>query len=463
MSKIALLLVLLVVLRSVEVEVYAASVVKYLPGFRGRPLPFHLETGYIGVGESENVQLFYYFVKSERNPKEDPLLIWLTGGPGCSSWSGFAYEIGPINYKIEPYNGSLPTLVLNPYSWSKISNIIFVDSPVKAGFSYSKTSLAYQIGDFIQVDHLVEFFKKWLVNHREFKSNSLFVVGDSYSGKIVPLLTQQISNGIVEGTLRPIDLKGYILGNPVTDPSSDNYRIPFARGMSLISYELYKSLEKSCGGEYRDIDPSNSKCLKAFQTYEECTSGIFMKQILEPNCNKSFTKPQNNNKIRSERRRWLHSDTPIPEFGCREYDYLLASYWANDNSVRQALHIHKASIGEWNRCNAYIRNHYTYDVYSAVMYHQNLSIRGYRSLIYSGDHDMVIPSMSTEAWIRSLNYSIVQDWRPWIVEGEVAGYTMSYSNKMTYATVKGAGHTAPQYKPKECFSMFERWINYETL
>ena len=53
---------------------------------------------YVGVGESEDVELFYYFVKSESNPKEDPLVLWLTGGPGCSSFSAFAYEIGKLNF-----------------------------------------------------------------------------------------------------------------------------------------------------------------------------------------------------------------------------------------------------------------------------------------------------------------------------------------------------------------------------
>jgi carboxypeptidase C (cathepsin A) len=42
------------------------------------------------------VQLFYYFIKSERNPKEDPLLLWLTGGPGCSAISGLLYQNGEI-------------------------------------------------------------------------------------------------------------------------------------------------------------------------------------------------------------------------------------------------------------------------------------------------------------------------------------------------------------------------------
>uniref|UniRef100_A0A3N7FHC6 Uncharacterized protein n=2 Tax=Populus trichocarpa TaxID=3694 RepID=A0A3N7FHC6_POPTR len=68
------------------------SIIKSLPGFDGN-LPFVLETGYIGVGELEAVQLFYYFIESERSPKDDPLVLWLTGGPGCSALSGIIYEI----------------------------------------------------------------------------------------------------------------------------------------------------------------------------------------------------------------------------------------------------------------------------------------------------------------------------------------------------------------------------------
>ncbi|KAM0837953.1 hypothetical protein ACQ4PT_061299 [Festuca glaucescens] len=71
----------------------ASAVVTHLPGFDG-PLPFYLETGYVEVEEATGTELFYYFVESERSPSTDPLLIWLTGGPRCSGFSGLAFEVG---------------------------------------------------------------------------------------------------------------------------------------------------------------------------------------------------------------------------------------------------------------------------------------------------------------------------------------------------------------------------------
>ncbi|KAI7733311.1 hypothetical protein M8C21_008516, partial [Ambrosia artemisiifolia] len=69
------------------------SIVKRLPGFRG-DLPFTFETGYVGIGAKNEIQFFYYFVESQRNPAHDPLLLYLTGGPGTSGLFPFLNQIG---------------------------------------------------------------------------------------------------------------------------------------------------------------------------------------------------------------------------------------------------------------------------------------------------------------------------------------------------------------------------------
>lgn len=50
---------------------------------------------YVSIdGSPGKKNLFYYFVISERNPSKYPVVLWLNGGPGCSSFDGFIYEHG---------------------------------------------------------------------------------------------------------------------------------------------------------------------------------------------------------------------------------------------------------------------------------------------------------------------------------------------------------------------------------
>ncbi|KAL4616429.1 hypothetical protein ACB092_07G198700 [Castanea dentata] len=447
--------------------VESQSIIETLPGYSGS-LPFKLETGYIGVGDLDDVQLFYYFIESERSPKDDPLLLWLTAGPGCSSFSGLVYEIGPLSFDFDNSSRDSPTFKLNPFSWTKVANIIFVDVPVGTGFSYARNWEGYSITDTISAAQTYSFLRKWLLAHPAFHKNQLYVAGDSYSGILVPIIVQKISDGNEAGVKPAMNLQGYVLGNPATTPHDDyNSRIPFAYMKALISQEQFESTKTNCKGEYINVDPNNTLCVNDLHTVTDCIQKIYSSHILEPTCSLTSPKPVGSKldaSLLGEDAIHLLSLTQVPEPWCRSYNYILSYIWANKETVQRALHIREGTIRKWVRCNTSLS--YTDDVFSTLEYHQNFIKKGYRILIYSGDHDMVIPHISTYAWIESLNLTIATDWEPWFVDGQIAGYTMlSYykESQLTYATVKGAGHTAPEYKPKECFAMVNRWFAHYPL
>lgn len=65
-----------------------------------------------------------------------------------------------------------------------------------------------------------------------------------------------------------------------------------------------------------------------------------------------------------------------------------------------------------------------------------------------------------------LNFLVVNAWRPWFVDDQVAGYTKKYSYhdyNLTFATVKGGAHTVPDNKPKESLSMLTKWLVDDAL
>nr|GMD36508.1 serine carboxypeptidase-like 17 [Ipomoea batatas] len=450
-----------------HVEAAAGSPVKFLPGFDG-PLPFHLETGYMGVGKNEEVQLFYYFIKSDSNPEEDPLILWITGGPGCSPLRAIIQEIGPLLIEPVEYNGSLPRLLPFPYSWTKVASFIFLDLPVGTGFSYATTSNGAQSDNLLTGNNAYEFLRKWLADYPEFISNPFYVGGDSYSGITVPIVTEMISNDNEIGIKPFIQLKGYIVGNGLTFPDEGNYRIPFAHRMALISDELYESLKTNCKGEYLDTDLTNLLCQQDLQTYNQLIEGIYPNNILEPICLSDDSSTSSSLIMLNGQRRFLYEKHQklknpdlLPGLKCRDDWNKLSEYWANDYRAREALHVRKGTKGEWEHCTSNLP--FARIINNTIPYHERLSKKGYRSLVYSGDHDMLITYLSTQAWIKLLNYTIVDDWRPWMVEGQVAGYTRAYANRMTFATVKGGGHTAPEFRPSECQAMFERWISNKNL
>ncbi|CAN8270566.1 unnamed protein product [Cochlearia groenlandica] len=483
-----------------------SALITNLPGFNGR-FPSKHYAGYVKIGKEGKKNLWYYFVESERNATADPVVLWLNGGPGCSSMDGFVYEHGPFNF--EPKSTKSPHLHLNPYSWSKVSNIIYLDSPVGVGYSYSTDKSDYQTNDTMTASDSHQFLIEWFKMYPEFQSNQFFVSGESYAGIYVPTLASQIVKGnrkvmrhnkskkISKKTKKVtepvINFKGYLVGNGVTDEKFDgNALVPFAHGMGLISNELFKETKMACKEIYYDNNPDQSKtCAEKLKKVSDGVQLLNIYNILEP-CyhDKSLSASDigslpsslldlgNTERLMPVRKRmygrawpfgavvrqgivptWpqILADASVP---C--IDDRVATVWLNDPAVRKAVHADKEEkIGQWKLCTGQIE--YRHDAGSMIEYHRNLTLGGYRALIYSGDHDMCVPYTGSEAWTRSMGYKVVDEWRPWLSNGQVAGFIQGYANNLTFMTIKGSGHTVPEYKPRESLDFYSRFLAGEKM
>jgi serine carboxypeptidase-like clade 1 len=193
-SFLLLLLALLLLLFAVTIAAPEKHLVTQLPGFHGA-FPSKHYSGYITVDESNDRRLFYYLVLSERDPASDPVVLWLNGGPGCSSFDGFVYENGPFNFERGSIPGGLPKLQLNPYSWSKVSSMMYLDSPAGVGMSYSSNKSDYTTGDMKTAADAHTFLLKWFELYPELQSNPFYISGESYAGIYIPTLADEVVKG----------------------------------------------------------------------------------------------------------------------------------------------------------------------------------------------------------------------------------------------------------------------------
>uniref|UniRef100_A0A7N0ZS18 Serine carboxypeptidase-like 18 n=1 Tax=Kalanchoe fedtschenkoi TaxID=63787 RepID=A0A7N0ZS18_KALFE len=329
---------------------------------------------YVGVGRNDEIQLFYYFIESQRDPVNDPLFLWLNGGPGCSGLSGMVYEIGPIQFDYLAYNGSLPTMIPNPYAFTQVASIIFLDSPFGTGFSYSTAEASFISTDISTAGFNYQFLQKWLRDHRNFLQNPLYITGDSYAGMIIPILLQEIRKGAFPQTSATslfFLVIGYVLGNPVTNRSSDNNMIvPYAHRLALLSDELYESARVNCNGDYSNRD-NNTMCTKDLEAVHKCTEAVYGPHVLNPVC----PVPVTDNITDAVLIDILRRKKPW----CRDHNYVLSARWANDPRVQEALGVRRGTKDEWLRCN---RTSYDYKYDSVVECHRSFLDTSYRALIY---------------------------------------------------------------------------------
>lgn len=197
------------------------DLVDLLPDY-GRP-PTTMFSGYLdataGCDTDTNgneCQLHYWMALAEGpDPLSKPVVLWLNGGPGSSSILGFLQENGPL--LINATGG----LMENPWSWTKVANLIALESPIGVGYSYcanqKKGKLCKNTDKFTASASraaLQFFFDR---KFPELKENPFFITGESYAGVYCPTLAKEILDHAPE-----INLKGLMVGDPCTDDDAQD-------------------------------------------------------------------------------------------------------------------------------------------------------------------------------------------------------------------------------------------------
>jgi carboxypeptidase C (cathepsin A) len=152
---------------------------------------------------------------------------------------------------------------------------------------------------------------------------------------------------------------------------------------------------------------------------------------------------------------------PVSGYEPCEADYMTT--YLNQASVKTALHV-KSDV-EWVDCSRTLRYQQSDGRNSMVPYYQYLIDGDFKLniLVYSGDDDDVCPTIGTQSWIWDMGYNVSgKSWQDYTVSGQVGGYLTKWANtKLAFATVHGAGHEVPTYKPDVALSLFKMYLNGE--
>ncbi|CAN6615870.1 carboxypeptidase Y [Trichomonascus vanleenenianus] len=396
-------------------------------------------SGYLDVEDGDK-HLFYWFFESRGDPLNDPLLVWVNGGPGCSSMTGLLFEnIGPGSISPEL------TVINHPeWAWNQHANVVFLDEPVNVGFSYSSNTVdntrdaAKDVYAFLSL-----FFKQF----PQYSGKGLHIAGESYGGHYVPAFATEIQSH----EDRPFNLTSILVGNGITDPYN---QMPAYKKMacgeggypSVLSPQECDSMERALPRCQRMIEACYNSlsawvCVPANYYCDQSSLGPYMKHNLNPydirmECEDSNLCYVAMNYIDE----WLNKPEVQSALGARE-----TSFESCSNSVGTAFSLTGDGSKPFHR-----------DI--ADLLEQEIPV-----LIYAGDKDFICNWVGNEMWTNALEWSGGEEFRSaevrdWYVNDTHAGTVQSYEH-FTFLRVFDAGHMVPFNQPDNTLSMVNTWIN----
>ncbi|KAL3597039.1 hypothetical protein D5086_008676 [Populus alba] len=332
-------------------------------------------------------------------------------GPGCSSVAyGASEEIGPFRI-----NKTASGLYLNKFSWNSVANLLFLETPAGVGFSYSnRSSDLLDTGDIRTAKDSLEFLVGWMNRFPRYKNREVYLTGESYAGHYVPQLAREIMM-YNKRSKHPINLKGFMVGNAVTDNYYDNLgTVTYWWSHAMISDRTYQQLINTCDFR-RQKESVECESLYSYAMDQEF-GNIDQYNIYAPPCNNSDGSTSTHQSIRLPHRpykvvRRLSGYDPCTE----KY----AEIYYNRPDVQKALHANVTKTPyKWTACSEVLNRNWNDTDVSVLPIYREMLASGLRIWVFSGDVDSVVPVTATRYSLAQLKLATKTPWHPWWEGGQ---------------------------------------------
>ncbi|GAM84365.1 hypothetical protein ANO11243_023590 [Dothideomycetidae sp. 11243] len=208
-------------------------------------------SGYVDISADDHI--FFWFFESRRDPANDPITLWLDGGPGGDSLIGVFLEVGPcsVNANYTP--------ILNPHSFNEVSNLLFISQPVGVGFSYGTTKVKTTEVAAKAVWEALQAFSVGLpVVDKTVAIRDFNLFTSSYGGHYGPgffeyfnIKNTEIEQGTINGTrlrLSSLGIVDGLISERIQAPFYPEFAIHNTYGIKAVDDFVYNSMKIALNG-----------------------------------------------------------------------------------------------------------------------------------------------------------------------------------------------------------------------
>lgn len=407
--------------------------------------------GYTGYLNSGSKHFYFAYFSARTDPTTSPLVLWLNGGPGCSSMTGLLMELGPCTI-----DSSGDSAHSNPHSWINTANVFFLDQPIGVGFSYSSNSSDVHGGTFAASEDIYAFMRLWYQAFPDSKSLPFSIAGESYGGHYIPIFASHIKEmNAISGPDEQIPLESVLIGNGIFSDfvqTSSYYDIP-CTNVTGIGPLLNDTVCERMASAVPRCEYLLSAC-HAFPDPLVCQASLDF-------CGSELGVPY----VESGRN-YYDISKPCEGYLCYPIMNSITKFLRTD-FVRQAFGVDDAApkfVGCSNKVGREFQkvNDGLIDTRSYVA---DLLHAGVRVMIYVGTYDWICNFVGNERVFGALKWKGLPDFRYQQENNkqEWSGGLWWESGPLRYVRVNGAGHMVPWDKPVEALKMFTTWLGKKEL